>query len=461
MSPVSPWLQIALLWNERVIGYQLLAPKGVVTLGEAAAVSFAVPRLEGYPKRLRLLTPVKDGYRLRLGPGMRGRVALRGQVQEVGQILAQPAPRRRFGAPGMFREVELYPGDEATLGLEIAPSLRFQITFTEPPAFLPRPPGLRAEPLLLRTSFGTLVATLVAAIVVFLVGHSDEPTMEITKERFAKVVAPVLTSPRMQAVRERTKAADEAKKQKAREAAEAKRAKGERGRLGRQDAPSRDSILPKGQQDVLREKVAKTGLLAALGREKAPGSGLGKLLDPTSTDLDQAMTGLVGAQLVAGKGSGGLGNVGAGTGGGGKGFGRIQGSGELDVGAGRGRGRKGPGLGTGKEKEVQVGFETGSPDASGGLTKDQINRVVRAHAAAVRYCYEKELQRAPSLNGRVDLFWVIRANGAVDRTKIAASTLGNKSVESCIERQIKNWQFPKSDAETIVQSYPFLFKGGA
>ena len=29
-----------------------------------------------------------------------------------------------------------------------------------------------------------------------------------------------------------------------------------------------------------------------------------------------------------------------------------------------------------------------------------------------------------------------------------------------MERQLRNWQFPRSDAETIVQSYPFFFKGG-
>jgi hypothetical protein len=25
---------------------------------------------------------------------------------------------------------------------------------------------------------------------------------------------------------------------------------------------------------------------------------------------------------------------------------------------------------------------------------------------------------------------------------------------------VKSWQFPKADADTIVQSFPFLFKGG-
>jgi hypothetical protein len=152
--------------------------------------------------------------------------------------------------------------------------------------------------------------------------------------------------------------------------------------------------------------------------------------------------------------------AGTGLGGGGTGFGRIQGSGNLDVGAGRGRGRKGPGLGRGREKEVQVGLETGTAEAAGGLTRDQINRVVKAHAAAIRYCYEKELQRQPSLSGKIALYWVIRPNGSVDRSRVATTTMGSRAVEGCMERQVRNWQFPRSDTETIVQSYPFFFKGG-
>jgi hypothetical protein len=85
--------------------------------------------------------------------------------------------------------------------------------------------------------------------------------------------------------------------------------------------------------------------------------------------------------------------------------------------------------------------------------------VVRAHAAAVKYCYEKELQHHPKLVGRVDLAWVIRSNGTVDRVRVARSTMDQHEVEGCMVRQVKNWQFPRSDAETIVGTYPFLFKG--
>jgi hypothetical protein len=179
--------------------------------------------------------------------------------------------------------------------------------------------------------------------------------------------------------------------------------------------------------------------------------------------MEHALTGMAGAKLAVGRGSGGLGLAGSGIGGGGTGFGHINGTGNVDVGAGSGRGRRGSGpggLGTGKEREVKVSVETGTADSEGGLTREQVDRVVRAHRAAISYCYEKELQRQPSLAGKIEVFWVIRSNGAVDRTKIASTTVGSAAVEGCIERQVKNWQFPRSDGETIVRRYPFFFKGG-
>jgi hypothetical protein len=54
---------------------------------------------------------------------------------------------------------------------------------------------------------------------------------------------------------------------------------------------------------------------------------------------------------------------------------------------------------------------------------------------------------------------VIKPNGTVDRIKIASTTLGSRAVEGCMERQVRNWQFPRSDSDTIVQSYPFFFTG--
>jgi hypothetical protein len=457
-----PRLQLTYLWHQQALGYRLLVPGAPATIGAAKGTTFVTPRLQGFPRRFRLLTPVKDGYRLRLGPGMSGQLSLRGERRSVGDVLAQPAARRFLRDPGMFREIELYPGDTALVNLDPDGALRLQISFTDAPEVVGRPPGGR-ETLLFKTGFGTAVGTMVLLAAIMIIGGQIKEDMNISPERYAKVVAPVAEAPKVQEAREKQKkaVAERERKRKEKEDAESKKIREKEGRIGRNDAKQKETIIPKGRQDILREKVAKTGLLAALGNARAPGSGIGKLFDPTnSTEMEQAVNGVTGANLVAGRGNSGLGVAGVGIGGGGTGYGgKVLGSGSLDVGAGRGRGKT-PGLGKGKEREVQAGVETGSPDAEGGLTREQINRVVRAHKAALEYCYTKELQRSPTLAGRVDLFWVIRTNGSVDRTKIADTTLGNRAVEGCLERQIKNWQFPRSDAETIVQKYPFFFKGG-
>ena len=58
---------------------------------------------------------MRDGVRLRVGPGMSGKLVLRGKERSVQDLLAESAPRRLLGNPGMFRETELYPGDSAKL----------------------------------------------------------------------------------------------------------------------------------------------------------------------------------------------------------------------------------------------------------------------------------------------------------------------------------------------------------
>jgi outer membrane biosynthesis protein TonB len=397
---------------------------------------------------------------------MTGKLVLRGTERTVPELLAESAPRRLLRSPGMFRETELYPGDSATLDLDDGGRLRLQVSFSEAAERVPRP-RLLPDPLLVRSTLGTALALALLLIGLrFLSDRLQTDSQVLTQDRVAKVALQTPPPPDPEELRrkeaEARKLAEAARRRMEREAAESKRAERPEGRLGREDAPAKETVLPRGREDILRAKVAKTGVLAVLGTSRPPGSGLAKLFDTSDkADVEQAMNGLVGAQLTAGRGNGGLGELGSGPGGGGTSFGRIQGSGKLDVGSGRGRGRKGPALGKGREREVQVGMETGTPEAEGGLTREQINRVVRAHAAAIRYCYEKELQRAPSLSGKVELYWVIRSNGTVDRIKVASSTMGSRAVEGCMERQVRNWQFPRSDSETIVGSYPFFFRGGA
>jgi hypothetical protein len=200
--------------------------------------------------------------------------------------------------------------------------------------------------------------------------------------------------------------------------------------------------------------------------------------------VSAALSGLNSKDLVLGGGPG-TGLKGAGGGGGGNGAGVAFGSGVLDTGFGAGNGGgygaggsgpggrgnggngkggagggggsgNGPGGGPGESK-VAVG---GSATAKGGLSPDQIRRVVMSHIGAVRACYESEAQRNPGLKGGVTVQWQIDAGGNVTSASVGGSTLGNQRVEGCIVRQVQKWKFPTSESPTTVAGFPFKFGVG-
>lgn len=183
-------------------------------------------------------------------------------------------------------------------------------------------------------------------------------------------------------------------------------------------------------------------------------------------------------QLTVGSGSGTY-LHGGGSGGGGTGAGVIFGSGTMDTGWGAGRGGgygsgtggpggpgsggygnggHGNGTGTGNGNgEARVGIAAGAPTSHGGLSAEQIRRVVMAHQGALRACYDTELARNPNLKGGVTMTWNIDPSGSVASAGVAGSTIGNDRVTGCVLRQVKAWHFPASESATNVAAYPFKF----
>lgn len=123
----------------------------------------------------------------------------------------------------------------------------------------------------------------------------------------------------------------------------------------------------------------------------------------------------------------------------------------YEGGRGKGRGR-GSGLGN-------INIRDEMAEIEGGLTKEEVRRVVEQHLSFIRYCYEKELQNSPNLAGRLEVNWEISYNGSVMWAKKASSTLSNATVEGCIIGDIKKWRFPqaKNGGNTEV-TYPFMLQ---
>lgn len=192
-----------------------------------------------------------------------------------------------------------------------------------------------------------------------------------------------------------------------------------------------------------------------------------------------ALSGLNSTNIVLGGGPG-TGLKGTGSGGGGTAMGVPYGAGGLTTGLGSGgaggpgsggpgsggsgggsSGGNGSGTGGGNGPgEAKVTVSAGAAAAKGGLSPEQIRRVVIAHTGAVRACYESEAQKNPGLKGGMTLSWQIEPSGSVSSVSVASSSLGNPRVEGCVSRQVRSWRFPASDTPTTVGAFPFKFGVG-
>jgi glutamine synthetase type III len=95
------------------------------------------------------------------------------------------------------------------------------------------------------------------------------------------------------------------------------------------------------------------------------------------------------------------------------------------------------------------------------VSRGQISAVVRnkANQAALKSCYERALKMDNHLTrSRVDVTVSVGTSGAVQRvvTKAPSSFI---SVESCIQRAVKHWVFPRG-AEEYAVNFPLIMQGG-
>lgn len=240
------------------------------------------------------------------------------------------------------------------------------------------------------------------------------------------------------------------------DAATSRKSLGDEGRVGKKESKIANSAGS--SRKAIDEKVAQSsGIMGVLSSGAASfdkifgGGGLGAGLEKNLGSV----TGLSGVDQF---GSGGLSVRGFGTGGGGN---------ALTIGGMNSRGRGGDpsskyGMASaGRFKKGRSAISAGGGQAvvMGALERSVIDSYIRRNLAKVRWCYEKELAKIPTLFGRIAIEFTIAKSGAVSRSKVKRSTMGNPSVEKCVASQIKKIRFPKPKGGGIViVSYPFVFK---
>lgn len=156
------------------------------------------------------------------------------------------------------------------------------------------------------------------------------------------------------------------------------------------------------------------------------------------------------------------GSKGTGAGGGGNAEGDfVSKKGKIDTGGERPGGGNcaKPPCGT-APKEVAIQLKDPEGDF-GGLTAEEINRVVKARAGIFKACYQAELNRQPGIGGKLTISFQIGGDGIVKSAKAngGSSTMRNAAVESCVTSNIMRLKFPAKGGLANV-NYPFLFQPG-
>jgi outer membrane biosynthesis protein TonB len=232
------------------------------------------------------------------------------------------------------------------------------------------------------------------------------------------------------------------------------RAAGDEGTRGKADAvadKAKGSAREVARKELDRQVAESAGLLGALDELGATAGFGAATLDGLSAHVGN-LRGPEGTAI----GSYGLGDRDGGLGGGGQAEG-LSGLGTHGVGGGRtGYGTDGGGGGA-KERGGLTGVGDGTI-VIGALERSVIDEVIKRHLAQIRYCYQRELQKQPSLAGKVVMHFTIARDGSVSAARTKSSSLGNEAVESCLVGRFLRMQFPQPEGNGIVVvSYPFLF----
>jgi hypothetical protein len=437
-------LRVAMLWNGTLLKEELYREPCDVTIGTLPEASFPLPENAIAEDSVALFEPEESGYTLRPHPRFGGFVFLGG---------------RRVAAQELRTPMRLGPEDYGVLTLGTV-ALFFQLVRAPGQS---RPIAGQRDPALLACLGFSIFVHVGALLFLFLVAAREfapagalELDADLVK-RFL-VVPPPEDEPLLQKRKAGTEVEDPGMRE--RDEMGGKKHEREEGKVGRKDAKQEKTEIAGDPQEAIAAKVRNLGLLGVLSG--GPSNAVNSALDTPS--LDKMLGGLGSLHTIAGRGSGGMGLRGGGVGGGGTGKGVLFGAGDLGTGVGSGSGGKGkgsggPGMPGPKAKEAQLSLDHGGAKVKGFLSKEQIDRVVRANQAAIKYCFEVEMQRQPKLEGAVHMNWRIDLSGRVTVVKVAKTTLSNARVEGCMSRQIKRWIFPKPDGGEVDVVYPFLLRG--
>jgi len=382
----------------------------------------------------------KDAYVVRISKEWAGHAEVDGTTKSFSELV-------NAGKASVDDEYYSIPVvDDIKLWVEIGGDVSFLVHMVKPgKRILSRLNEEVDYPLMAISSIVGFIGLMFGLVMFFSPPPPDNDMMEIP-DRFVELL---LEKPEPEKKKEKPNTNPDA--------GEGAKAKKEEGKTGKKDAKMEKAKGNKVKQKEKDRKIAENaGVLGAL-RESGDLDGVFGT-SGLSSDLKGGIGGLIGAKGTQ-IGAGGLGSRGSGLGGGGTAEG-LGGLGTKGIGSGRSGYGKGGGS-VGPKGEGGIGAVGGDPIILGALDRSLIDEVIKRHMNQIRYCYQRELTKNPSLGGKIVIKFIIAKDGTVSTASVKSSTMGNGGVEQCIVGRFMRMQFPQPKGGGIViVSYPFLFSPG-
>ncbi|MCP3101635.1 TonB family protein [Myxococcus sp. K15C18031901] len=437
-------LQVAMLWGDTLLHVQHFKDGVPVTIGEGKKNAFHLHAPE-VGRQYVLAISHADKLEVHVPSGAGAFVTERGDVKTKDALRAAG---KLAGTPdAQVFSLGLHDRVEVSLG-----TVSFVARYVKPSPAIAATSLAEADYTFFKITSICLLAGLAVVVAMVLTPRSELPPNDDIFESQQRV-AKFLITPEKKL---------EQKKLQLNGVEEGVKAKDEEGKFGKEDAKQQEAapskpgtpVVDKDKKEKDRQVVGKVGLLGAF---KGMKGGASDVFGPGGfgTGLNNALGGLKGgAAMGDAQGVGGLGSRGTGTGGGGTALG-IGGLGTK--GEGRGAGGSG-GIDLGGRGKSVTKVIPGKTTVVGGLDKDVIAKVIRRHQGEIKYCYESELNKDPSLAGKVAVAFTIDPTGAVSDATVSETTLNNSRAEQCMLSRIRRWKFPEPKGGGVVAvTYPWLF----
>lgn len=429
-------LRIGIVQDGKIVQESLIKAGDPVTIGESDKNTFVL-KTASVGKRFQLFQPVKGGlYTLNFVDAMSGKISHTDRIFGMDELRNLPDCKRQ----GDHYALTLTDGSRGKVTVDgVTVLFQFVVPPMEPmqaEKFDFRPKIFDDEDPL----FYGLLGLFSAMGLIFGIYAANAPPREVSLDEMPKRFTQVIMAPPPETeppppLETPTDDALQVQKEQAQKETE------------QVEKEPKTAAEKAKKQQAQEQKVLQSSklLMAIIGTRGESGSDqrVEDLFgdDALSQDLDSALANVSGADIASAA------NLQTKTGGAG---GRQS----ADIGdlAGAGVGS----ASVGDAPKVKVVGSVGIGDADEDLEAGDAGsarKTVNKYKGQVKYCYDSQLKVDPTIQGRVEIEFVVK-EGLVRSSSLVVNTTGSDGLATCINGKVRTWRFDDDLSGTFV--YPFV-----